>query len=245
MKKKRSAGILLAAALVMALVFVWNTDFTAAKEKTNDVIPDNVYIGEVAVGGMTSAEAKETVEDYVKENKDGDVVLTAGENSVTVKTSDLGLTWGNTQVVDEAVGIGKSGNLIKRYKDKKDLENQNKVYDIVYTVDTQKVTEVLNEQASKLDQKAVNASLTRENGDFVYTDGKQGISVNVDDSVKEIREYFNSGWDGADATIALVADVVEPEGNKESLAKVKDVLGTYTRISVILPHPVSQTSKTR
>lgn len=227
MKKKRSAGILLAGALVMALVFVWNTDFTAAKEKTNDVIPDNVYIGEVAVGGMTSAEAKEAVEDYVKENKDGDVVLTAGENSVTVKTSDLGLTWGNTQVVDEAVGIGKSGNLIKRYKDKKDLENQNKVYDIVYTVDTQKVTEVLNEQALKLDQKAVNASLTRENGDFVYTDGKQGISVNVDDSVKEIREYFNSGWDGADATIALVADVVEPEGNKESLAKVKDVLGTY------------------
>lgn len=60
--------------------------------------------------------------------------------------------------MDEAVGIGKSGNLIKRYKDKKDLENQNKVYDIVYTVDTQKVTEVLNEQASKLDQKAVNAS---------------------------------------------------------------------------------------
>ena len=45
--------------------------------------------------------------------------------------------------------------------------------------------------------------------------------------MKEIREYFNSGWDGADATIALVADVVEPEGNKESLAKVKDVLGTY------------------
>lgn len=91
-------------------------------------------------------------------NKDGDVVLTAGENSVTVKTSDLGLTWGNTQVVDEAVGIGKSGNLIKRYKDKKDLEIRTRSNVIVYTVDTQKVTEVLNEQASKLDQKAVNAS---------------------------------------------------------------------------------------
>ena len=70
MKKKRSAGILLAAALVMALVFVWNTDFTAAKEKTNDVIPDNVYIGEVAVGGMTSAEAKEAVEDFSKYEKE-------------------------------------------------------------------------------------------------------------------------------------------------------------------------------
>lgn len=64
-----------------------------SKRKTNDVIPDNVYIGEVAVGGMTFCGSKEAVEDYVKENKDGDVVLTAGENSVTVKTSDLGLTW--------------------------------------------------------------------------------------------------------------------------------------------------------
>lgn len=45
MKKKRSAGILLAAALVMALVFVWNTDFTAAKEKTNDVIDPEDHRG--------------------------------------------------------------------------------------------------------------------------------------------------------------------------------------------------------
>ena len=99
--------------LLWRLCLSGTQDFTAAKEKTNDVIPDNVYIGEVAVGGMTSAEAKEAAEDYVRsENKDGDVALTAGENSVTVKTSDLRARPGeHTQVVDEAVGIGKSGNL--------------------------------------------------------------------------------------------------------------------------------------
>ena len=227
MKKKKSVGILFAAVLVMVCAFVWNTDFTAAKEKENDVIPEHVYIGEVAVGGMTSTEAKEAVQDYVKENQDVDVVLSAGENSVTVKAGELGLTWGNTQVADEAAGIGKSGNLIKRYKDKKDLENQNKVYDIVYTVDTEKTAQVLNDQAGSLNQKAVNASLSRENGSFVYADGKQGIEVNVNDSVQVVREYFNSEWNGGEAEIALAADVVEPEGNKESLSKVKDVLGSF------------------
>ena len=227
MKKKKSVGILFAAVLVMVCAFVWNTDFTAAKEKENDVIPEHVYIGEVAVGGMTSTEAKEAVQDYVKENQDVDVVLSAGENSVTVKAGELGLTWGNTQVADEAAGIGKSGNLIKRYKDKKDLENQNKVYDIVYTVDTEKTAQVLNDQAGSLNQKAVNASLSRENGSFVYADGKQGIEVNVNDSVQAVREYFNSEWNGGEAEIALAADVVEPEGNKESLSKVKDVLGSF------------------
>ncbi len=225
MRKKKSVGILLTAALVMIFAFVGDADFAVAKESL--VIPQNVYIGEVAVGGMTSAEAKEAVQDYVKENSDGDIVLTAGENSVTVKASELGLEWGNTQVVNEAVMIGSSGNLIKRYKDIKDLENKNKVYDIVYTVDTEKTTQVLNDKAAELNQKAVNASLSRENGAFVYADGKQGISVNVGGSVQEIKDYFNSDWNGGEAKIALVADVVEPEGNKESLAKVKDVLGTY------------------
>ena len=58
MKKKKSVGILFAAVFVMVCAFVWNTDFTAAKEKENDVIPEHVYIGEVAVDGMTSTEAK-------------------------------------------------------------------------------------------------------------------------------------------------------------------------------------------
>lgn len=225
MRKKKSVGILLTAALVMVFAFVGNADFAAAEESV--VIPQNVYIGEVAVGGMTSAEAKEAVQDYVAKNSDGDIVLAAGENSVTVKAGDLGLEWGNTQVVDEAVTIGSSGNLIKRYKDIKDLENKNKVYDIVYTVDTEKTTQVLNDKAAELNQKAVNASLSRENGTFVYADGRQGISVNVKASVQEIKDYFNADWNGGDAKIALAADVVEPEGNKESLAKVKDVLGTY------------------
>ena len=228
MKKKRSAGILLAAALVMALVFVWNTDFTAAKEKTNDVIPDNVYIGEVAVGGMTSAEAKEAVEDYVKENKDGDVVLTAGENSVTVKTSDLGLTWGNTQVVDEAVGIGKSGNLIKRYKDKKDLEHGSKVFELPLGLNETAAREVLTAKAEKLNNEAVDNGLIRENGQFQFIEGSSGVEVNVEKSLMTIEDYLKNNWDGTDASIDIVAEVVEPEGTKEELAKVKDLLGSYT-----------------
>lgn len=228
MKKKKSVGIFLAAAVVMFCAVLLHTDmFVSAEEKESDVIPDNVYIGEVAVGGMTSAEAKEAVENYVKDTTDVDIVLLAGENSITVKAGELGLGWGNTQVADEAVGIGKSGNLIKRYKDKKDLENENKVYDIVYAVDAEKTAAVLAEQAGSLNQTAVNASLTRENGAFIFTEGKQGIEVNVDASVQAVKDYFASGWNGEDAEIALVADVVEPEGNKESLSRVKDVLGTY------------------
>ena len=228
MKKKQSIGIFfVAVGIIFAAVLLGTGNSVFAKEKDDTLIPGNVYIGEVAVGGMTVEEAKEAVADYVKDITDVDVVLKAGEKSVTVKADELGLTWGNTKVAEEAANIGKSGNLIKRYKDQKDLENENKIYDIVYTVDEEKTRAVLTEKSAELNQKAVNASLKRENGAFIYEDGKQGIVMNIEGSVQSVVSYFNNGWDAKAPEIELVADVEEPEGNKESLSRVKDVLGTY------------------
>ena len=228
MKKRQSIGIfLVAVGIIFAAVLLGTGNSVFAKEKDDTLIPGNVYIGEVAVGGMTVEEAKEAVADYVKDITDVDVVLKAGEKSVTVKADELGLTWGNTKVAEEAANIGKSGNLIKRYKDQKDLENENKIYDIVYTVDEEKTRAVLTEKSAELNQKAVNASLKRENGAFIYEDGKQGIVMNIEGSVQSVASYFNNGWDAKAPEIELVADVEEPEGNKESLSRVKDVLGTY------------------
>lgn len=228
MKKKQSISIFFAAVVIIFAAVLWGASTSVFAKETDDAtIPANVYIGEVSVGGMTVDEAKEAVTDYVKDTTDVDVVLKAGEKSVTVKAEELGLGWGNTKVAEEAVNIGKAGNLIKRYKDQKDLENENKVYNIVYTVDEEKTRAVLTEKSAELNQKAVNASLKRENGAFIYEDGKQGIVMNIEGSVQSVVSYFNNEWDVKEPEVELVADVEEPEGNKESLSRVKDVLGTY------------------
>lgn len=228
MKKKQSISIFFAAVVIIFAAVLWGASTSVFAKETDDAtIPANVYIGEVSVGGMTVDEAKEAVTDYVKDTTDVDVVLKAGEKSVTVKAEELGLGWGNTKVAEEAANIGKSGNLIKRYKDQKDLENENKVYNIVYTVDEEKTRAVLTEKSAELNQKAVNASLKRENGAFIYEDGKQGIVMNIEGSVQSVVSYFNNEWDVKEPEVELVADVEEPEGNKESLSRVKDVLGTY------------------
>lgn len=228
MRKKQSISIIFAAVVIIFAAVLWGASTSVFAKETDDAtIPANVYIGEVSVGGMTVDEAKEAVTDYVKDTTDVDVVLKAGEKSVTVKAEELGLGWGNTKVAEEAVNIGKAGNLIKRYKDQKDLENENKVYNIVYTVDEEKTRAVLTEKSAELNQKAVNASLKRENGAFIYEDGKQGIVMNIEGSVQSVVSYFNNEWDVKEPEVELVAEVEEPEGNKESLSRVKDVLGTY------------------
>lgn len=199
-----------------------------AEESENAVIPSKVYIGDVAVGGMTAEEAKQAVLTSVEGKLDAEITLRAGENEKTVTARELGVEWANTNIAEEASLIGKVGNLIQRYKDMKDLENEDKVYDVEYSADYDKVAAWLEENAAELNQDAVNHGLKREDGAFVIIEGQEGIEVDVTASAESIVSYFAKEWDGANGNVALAANVVEPEGSKEDLESIQDVLGSFS-----------------
>lgn len=110
-----------------------------AQAKQGDKILDNIYIGEVAVGGMSEQEAKLAVDQYVSEIQNTKFTLTINDKSIKATAKQLGVDWENTGVVEEAVMIGKSGSLISRYKDKKDLEHEPKKLEISFGTDEAKI----------------------------------------------------------------------------------------------------------
>ena len=199
-----------------------------AEESENAVIPSKVYIGDVAVGGMTAEEAKQAVLTSVDGKLDAEITLRAGENEKTVTARELGVEWANTYIAEEASLIGKVGNLIQRYKDTKDLENEDKVYAVEYSADYDKVAAWLEENTAELNQDAVNNGLKREDGAFVIVEGQEGIEVDVAASAESLVAYFTEGWDGTSGSISLAANVVEPEGAKEDLESIQDVLGSFS-----------------
>ena len=198
-----------------------------AKKSENSVMADRIFIGDVAVGGMTKEEAINAVQDYVDGLADQTVTLTINDVSVEATAEDLGVSWKNQESVDEAVAYGKSGNLIARYKAGKDLEHEDKVFHLPLTVDSEKTTAYLEEHASELNRDAVDFGLTRGNGSFQVIDGQDGIVVDVDKSVEVIDESLQDGWK-ENNTVELTAEVSKPKGSREELEKVKDVLGTFS-----------------
>lgn len=217
-----------AAFAIIVAGFSLASDMVKAQENEDGVIPDKVYIGDIAVGGMNADEATQAVQADVAQRMSVQFTLTAGERQVTVSAEDLGVEWANTHVIEDALTVGKAGNLIERYKAKKDLENADKVFDIQYDVDEQKVKSCLEANAGDLNQEPVENGLTRENGAFVLTEGKQGVEVDTTKAVAEIKDFFSSDWNGGNGTIELSAKVVDPKVSAEDLKKVKDVLGTFS-----------------
>lgn len=212
---------------VAAVIAAGLGTMNAHAEKNEDsTIADRIYIGEVAVGGMTADEAEEAVEEYVAGLAGETITLAVNDVTVETTAGELGLAWEDRENIQDAVEFGKSGNLIARYKAAKDLEHEDRVFHLPLVVDAEKTAACLEAHAEEMNREPVDFGLIRENGEFQITGGEEGIVVNVEQSVEAIDTFFADGWT-QQPKIELVAEIAEPQGSEEELQKVKDVLGTF------------------
>ncbi len=200
-----------------------------AKGNGDAYIQNGIFIGDIDVSGMSMEEATAAVQGYVDGLRQVPITLNAvGGNQVTVTAGDMGIQWKNQNVLEEAFSLGKQGNIIRRYKELKDLEKNTHKYDLEFTFDQAALQTVLTEQCAQFDVEAEDASLRRENGQFIIEGGQTGEKVDVEASAAELEAFLTDGWNKAAAEVDLVVAVDEPRGSREDLEKVKDVLGTFT-----------------
>ena len=220
MKKISMAIPLMAAALTLITMPV------NAQEKK---IEAGIYAGDMDLSGMTTREAEDKIRAYVDSFGGTEITLNAVDGGTIVTTaSELGLKWGNEGILYEAANFGRDGDILQCYKELRDLEYSNKVYDIVLDFDRSKIRSLIEENAEQYNQEAVNATMVKTDGGFTITEGQDGIVVDTEASAEAVYDCLTDDWNGRDCEIDLVITVDEPAGNAEDLAQVKDVLGTFT-----------------
>lgn len=197
--------------------------------KGMDTIKIGVSIGDIPVGGMTAEEAKAAVQEYIDSLKEVTVELQAIEDqTVTVTAGDLGISWGNQEVIQEALTLGASGNVIQRYKALKDLEHEQYKFDIALNFDMNAINTILIEKCTVYDQPAKDFVLEKKDGVLQVVPGQTGYVLDVETSIDNIYNYLMNDWDHGSCQIELAIEKDEPKGSSEELAKVKDVLGTFS-----------------
>ena len=219
--KKMSVMLPVIMALVMAAAMPVH-----AKE---DKIQTGIYVNDMNLSGMTIEEARQTVQSYVDSFGGSQITLHAVEEGTIVTTaSELGLKWGNEGILQEAARFGRDGDILQCYKELKDLEYQNKVYDVAFDFDKDKIRALIEENGAQYNQEAVNASLVKTETGFQVVEGQPGILIDTAVSTDAVYDYLLNEWNGGACDIDLAVTVDEPAGTAEELAKVKDVLGTFT-----------------
>lgn len=200
-----------------------------AQARPDDTILEGVYAGNISLGGMTREQATAAIQSYVDSLAGSTITMNVVDgNTVSVTASELGLSWSNTGLVEEAVNLGKTGNVVVRYKALKDLEYKNQIYDIEFAFDQNAIASVVENKCGAFNVEAVDAHLSRVDGRFVIEEGRRGIALDNAASENAIYQYLTTQWQGGDAAVDLVVTEQIPKGDGEQLALVKDVLGSYT-----------------
>lgn len=225
MKKFVELGLLLF--LVAALAGTGSRE-VLAKDNEEQSIHKGVYVDEIDLSGMTVAEAKREVADYVSQLEEETLTLEIFDEQLQITLGELGLECTNLDVIDEAAQLGKKGNIIKRYKERKDLEHEKKVYKLEWVLDPERVRDYVTTECVKFDSEAKDAALKRVNGSFEIVDGNTGTKLDVDGSVQMIMDFIENEWNKENGTITLPVETDYPRGSEEELSRVKDVLGTFT-----------------
>lgn len=214
---------------IIPLVAVAIAVITMPVNAQENKIESGIYAGDMDLSGMTTKEAEDKIKAYVDSFGEAEITLNAVDGGAIITTaSELGLKWGNKGILNEASNFGRDGDILQCYKELRDLEYKNKVYDITFDFDKSKIRSLIEENAEQYNQEAVNASLVKTDGGFEITEGQTGIKVDTEASVDVVYDYLTDDWNGTSCAIDLVITVDEPIGKAEDLAKVKDVLGTFT-----------------
>ena len=196
------------------------------------VIQSGITIGGVDVGGMTEAAAEQKLRDTFAGYGKAVITLTGSEGSgqdpVEVTADQLGLSWTDHSAVEKAGSYGHGPNLIARYKEKKDLEQNGAEIAADLGFRREDIVSVLENQCASFNQEAVDAGLTRENGQFVVHEGTPGTVIDETASADKILSVLSDDWKGQNLTIALDMKTEQPQGSAQELADVKDLLGTFT-----------------
>lgn len=219
MKKRKKISLILTACTAFFLA----AEGSALADDT-ETISKNVYIGGVNVSGMTEEQATKAVEEKLGKGTGGNYTVKLGDEEIHATAEDFGMEWTNREVVHEALEVAKGGNLIKQYKEKKDLQVEPKNFDVAYAPNEQAVKTYVEKLAAEYNRDPEEGDITFSNGYPEVTGGETGIAVNVDQSVSTIMKELKG--DGTELTV--VAEVQKPSVTKEELSLVKDVLGTAT-----------------
>lgn len=213
---------------LLSLSWLLFVDVTYTKAQENNTIINGVFIDQVDVSGMTKEEAEEAVRLFVDGLPDKIIEVHVEDKVVQTTLEEIGFKCEPNNNIDQALSLGKHGNLIKRYKDLKDIEQGNIVYPLAFSFDKNRIKEFIATEASAYDVEPVNATITRKDKKFIYTDHLVGKTVEVDETVDLIQASLNDNWNREDIAVDAVITETLPVYTRDVMEKCSTKLGTFS-----------------
>ena len=220
-------GVIILIGLSLGTIGVMYTKIKAF----DTVFAQNVYIEDLAVGGLTKEEAKAKLEQNISDElSKQQLVFTNGTVSKEVPLSDLGMTYNIDEIIDMAFKVGHDDSFFEQYNIAQNGVEEAQYFNLQRSINETEITKQLETCSELFYVAPVNATLNRVNRKFVTTKEVNGATLDVAATAQKVLQTFNELPDELPdkTTIDVVTEVVLPECTEAELAKAQTLLSSFS-----------------
>lgn len=203
-------------------------DFNARADISPEIIriEDGISINGIDMSGKTKNEAVDLLEAYYENIADGRLEISAGHNFYSKTYREIGFSWNYQDELDSALSLGQSVGTIKKYKALTDMHAGVMALEGSDSLDQASLMSFLRNISKECTVEPVDATLSRENKEFIVTRGRKGVRMDERATYQMVTEAIKDF--PARVRVKAQTEMVEQKVPYEMLSKVKDLLGTCT-----------------
>ncbi len=229
MQRKRMLLAFVVIFMMFGIIAAYTYVSYASLRPKDGTICEGVTVEHVAVGGMTKDQAREAVSEETAKRGRQVLEVEVSGSVVTTTLAEVGYTFSAEEFLDEAMKVGRKGNLIENYKEIKQARKTGVSFGINRQMDEKVLKKFVKKKCKKLCTSAQNAQVSMENGEFVYSESKEGITLDVAATVENIQKAVSEAKDDTSAIrVAATVEVEKPAISKETAERCKDKIGSFS-----------------
>jgi len=196
-------------------------------ENSSEKIASGVFIENMDMSGKTYAEAETIVETYVQKLSQKTVRCYDEELSFSMTLAEAGFCADTDSVMAEAFAVGREGGFFERISDQWHARHDGVYLTLHFTCDRGVLEEALMGRTGEVHKAPVEASIVRQNGQFIVSESQNGRALNAAKMTDAIVSAVENGWNRADIPVPLIVDETEPAHTTAQLQAIQDLLGSY------------------
>lgn len=221
--------------VVVAGVTVGALGYVYKEVKAFDqVFAPGITVEEIPVSGLTYEEALKRITDKFTEIENNKkVIIKKGTQTAEIAGSSLGMQSDIEEVLKVAFATGHSGNIFEKFSIVKNQTDMNLDLSLSETYNEELIKSEVEALQDKFYIAAVDATISRKNGQFVTTNEKTGQKLNVEATTKDIKEALSQAHTGTGEHIDTVeieatVETIEPKYTTSSFDNIKQVVSSFS-----------------
>lgn len=225
-KKIVVGAIVVVAVAAVSSFFLYSQNIKKMKSVVEvETIYNGISINDISIGGLTSEEARDTVNNKIQKPFDSKAVtIKFNDKSWDIPYNSFDAKFDVDSAVAEAYSIGRIGTLKERYSIINRLGKNNENINCLYTYDTDKIKSQIEVVAKELNLEPLDSTMTRNNGKFVITDEQVGYTV---DEEKTLEKFLDMAEKRETGILEPVLQETKPAITREQNEKATTLIGTF------------------